>query len=343
MTTERGVFARRVGVAVAIVALAVMLAALLWAAAGVLLLLFAAILVACLLRGLADLLIARTRLSAGWALAIVVSLLLLFLAAGVALLAPHVASQVDDLSRGLGQSIQQVYAQLSHYEWGKRLIKQTPGVMELARRGDIVSRVTGIFSSTLGVLANTVIVLFIGFYLAVAPDVYTSGIVALFPPQRRERIREVMSAIAQTLRRWLVGRAFLMLSNGIFTTVGLWLLGMPLAVTLGTVAGLLNFVPNIGPIIAGVPAVLIAWTLGPTTALYVLLLYVFLQSIDGYVFTPLVQERTVSLPPALTITAQLLFGVLAGTIGLLFATPLTAAALVLVRMLYVEDVLGDKG
>ncbi len=155
-------------------------------------------------------------------------------------------------------------------------------------------------------------------------------------------MNEVLESVGETLRRWLVGRAILMVVNGVFTALGLWLLGIPLALTLGTIAGLLNFVPNIGPIIAGVPAVLIAWTLGPVPALYVLLLYIFLQSLDGYVLTPLIQQRTVALAPALTITAQLLFGALAGTMGLLLATPLTAATLVLIRKLYLEDVLDEE-
>ena len=154
-------------------------------------------------------------------------------------------------------------------------------------------------------------------------------------------MRDVLDAVGDTLRRWLVGRALLMVINGVCTAAGLWLLGIPLALTLGTIAGLLNFVPNIGPIIAGVPAVLIAWTHGPMPAFYVLLLYVALQSLDGYVLTPLIQQRTVSLAPALTIAVQVLFGVLAGTMGLLLATPVTAATLVLVRKLYLEDVLGD--
>jgi predicted PurR-regulated permease PerM len=88
--------------------------------------------------------------------------------------------------------------------------------------------------------------------------------------------------------------------------------------------------------------VLLALTQSPQQALYVLLLYVVLQSVDGYVFTPLVQKRTVALPLALTITAQVLFGVLLRATGVVFATPLAAAALVLVRMLYVEDVPGGR-
>ena len=343
MSMHRATFARRVCVAVAIATLAALLLALLWAATDVLLLLFAAILVACFFRGLANVFSDYTRVPVGWSLAIVTTLLISVLIASVWMLAPHVAAQVDDLSRGLTTSVQQLRADLMRYEWGRRALAEVPGVAELARRGNLLGRVTGIFSSTLGVLANTVLVICLGLYLAVAPTAYLAGVVRLFPKHRRPRMTEVWNAVGDTLRRWLVGRAVLMVVNGVMTAAGLWLLGIPLALTLGTIAGLLNFVPNIGPIIAGVPAVLIAWTMGPMPALYVLILYIVLQSLDGYVLTPLIQQRTVSLAPALTIAAQLLFGVLAGTMGLLLATPLTAAALVLITKLYLEDVLGDEG
>lgn len=111
---------------------------------------------------------------------------------------------------------------------------------------------------------------------------------------------------------------------------------MPIALTLGLLTGLLNFIPNFGPLIAGVPAVLIALTISPQTALYVGLLYVAVQSIDGYIFTPLVNRRSVELPPVLTITAQVLLGVLVGSMGVVLAGPLTAMLIVIVRMLYLK-------
>ena len=339
---QRATFARRVCVAVAIATFAVLVLALLWAATDVLLLAFAAILVACLLRGLANVFSDYTRVPVGWALAIVIVALLGAVTAAVWLLAPHVATQVDDLFRGIAQSVQQLHGYLAQYEWGRRLLAQVPRIAELAQRGNLVGRVTGVFSTTLGFVANTILVAFIGLYLAAAPGTYLTAAVSLFPKQRRARMRQVFEAVGETLRRWLVGRAILMVVNGVLTAIGLWVLGIPLALSLGTIAGLLNFVPNIGPIIAGVPAVLIAWTIGPTQALYVLCLYIFLQSLDGYVLTPLVQQRTVSLAPALTMTAQLLFGVLAGSMGLLLATPITAAAIVLIQKLYLEDVLGER-
>jgi predicted PurR-regulated permease PerM len=194
--------------------------------------------------------------------------------------------------------------------------------------------------AALGALVNAAIVLSVGLCLAADPRLYKSGLLRLLPPERRPRAREVLTQLGSTLRRWLVGRLVLMFVNAALTWAGLSLLGVPLALTLGLLAGLLNFVPNVGPVIAGVPAVLIALTESPQQAMYVLLLYVALQSVDSYIFTPLVQKRTVELPPALTITAQVLLGVLLGTFGVVFATPLMAAALVLVRMLYVEDVLG---
>ena len=131
--------------------------------------------------------------------------------------------------------------------------------------------------------------------------------------------------------------------NTVVTAVGLWLLGVPLALTLGLLSGLLNFIPNVGPLLAAAPALLIALTQGPTQALYVALLYLAYQSVDGYLLTPIVTQRTVAVPPAVTLLAQVLLGASAGLYGLLLASPLVAAGLVIVRLLYVEDILGDDG
>jgi predicted PurR-regulated permease PerM len=121
----------------------------------------------------------------------------------------------------------------------------------------------------------------------------------------------------------------------------LWTLGVPLALTLGILAGLFNFIPTFGPWIAAIPAVLIAFVQSPQQALYVAVLYVALQSLDGYVFTPLVDRKSVEMPPVLTIAAMLLLGVVFGFLGLLLASPLAATLLILVKMLYIEDVIGE--
>jgi predicted PurR-regulated permease PerM len=132
-----------------------------------------------------------------------------------------------------------------------------------------------------------------------------------------------------------------MLIIAVATSLGLALLGVPLALVLGIIAGLLDFIPYIGPIMAGVPAVMLALSDSPTQALYVVLLFVGLQILEGYVVLPLIERRTVSLPPALTISMQVLLGSLFGLSGIALATPLAAVVTVLVAMLYVQDVLGD--
>jgi predicted PurR-regulated permease PerM len=127
----------------------------------------------------------------------------------------------------------------------------------------------------------------------------------------------------------------------LLTVLGLWALGIPLALTLGLFAGLIKFIPNFGPILSALPPVLLALLSGPRQALWVVLLYLGIQTLESYVITPLVQQKVVSLPPVLVISAQLLAGSLFGFAGLALATPLLAVAMVLARTLYLEDVLGE--
>jgi predicted PurR-regulated permease PerM len=184
------------------------------------------------------------------------------------------------------------------------------------------------------------IILAIGFYMAVAPRVYVEGVIHLVPVTRRGRAGEVLQALGRTLRWWLFGRWISMTVVGLLTTAGLWLLGVPLALTFGLLAALLTFIPYLGPIISAIPPMLLVLVQSPMQALYVVSLYLGVQGVESYLLTPLVQQRTVSVPPALTITAQVLLGLLLGTFGVILATPLIAVTLVLVKMLYIEDVLG---
>jgi predicted PurR-regulated permease PerM len=128
-----------------------------------------------------------------------------------------------------------------------------------------------------------------------------------------------------------------MLCVGAITAAGLLVLGVPLALALGIIAGLLNFVPYLGPVLSGVPAVLIAFTQSPGDALNTLLLFVLIQNIEGYVLTPMLQRRAVSIPPALGIVAIVGLGSLFRIYGVLFGTPLLLVIMILVWMLYVED------
>jgi predicted PurR-regulated permease PerM len=191
-------------------------------------------------------------------------------------------------------------------------------------------------------IANFFIAILVAIYLASEPQTYIHGFTKLFPLGRRARVREVLAEIGETLQWWLVGKSGSMLVIGILTWIGLSIIGVPLALTLGLIAGLLSFIPNFGPILSAIPAILLAFIESPVSALYVIGLYVGIQLFESNLVTPWIERQTVELPPALTILSQLTLAVLIGGLGLVLATPVLAVIMVLVQMLYIQDVLGDK-
>ena len=270
-----------------------------------------------------------------------VTLGLLALVGGGLFLGTALGQQVDDL---LNSALRTATAATASgaARVARRLLAEFPQAgAKIAEQTDVVAKAPRVVSNVLGALAYGVVFVALGLYLAIDPGVYVRGLVRLVPRPRRARVQEVLQEVGATLGHWLVGRIVSMGIVGGITTGGLWLLGVPLAPALGFLAALAEFVPNVGPFLAFVPALLLALTESTTRALAVLLLYLGVQGFESYVLTPLVEKRAVALPPALTITAQVLMAVLVGGLGLALATPLAAAALVLVRRLYVEDTLGD--
>ena len=312
-------------------------------AIDVLLLAFAGVLFAILLRGLSDFLSTHTGMGEKWSLAATVLLLMVLVTVGAWLLIPSIAEQTDELRQTLPKSVELLEGQVKRYEWGRWMLEKAPEPAELIpRRLDLFRRITGVVSGTLGAIGIVVVVFFTGLFFAIQPRLYTEGIVKLVMIRKRDRAREVIGQIGAELQWWLIAKLTAMLFVGGLTWLGLWLLGIGMPLTLAVLAALLTFIPNLGPIIAAVPAVLIALLDGPATAVWVVVLYIAIQTIESYLLTPLLQQQAVSLPPALTITAQLVMAVFVGGIGLALATPLTVVVLVLVRSLYVQDMLGDE-
>jgi predicted PurR-regulated permease PerM len=303
---------------------------------------FAGLLVGVLLRALTGLICNNTPIPDKWAFTIVVLALLATIGGFGWLFASDIAQEMEQFREVIPASIQQLEQWMGQFSWAERVLDQAPEPEELLTgEVDVVGPVAGFFSTAVTGLTYGILILFVGFYLAVNPDLYVGGLVRLIPPPRRERAREVFNEIEITLKRWLLGQLFMMILIGTISTVGFWLLGMPLFLTLGLIIGLLEFVPYVGPFLGIIPALLVALTAGPQMVLYVLLFWVVLQSLESYVFTPLVHKRAVELPPAFTIVAQVTMGVLFGFLGLIVATPMIAISMVLVKMLYVEDVLGE--
>jgi predicted PurR-regulated permease PerM len=181
------------------------------------------------------------------------------------------------------------------------------------------------------------IVLVGGLYLAAQPALYTVGLLRLFPRYAQSSAAETLDAISVSLRNWLKGQALGMVFVGIATGMGLWLVGVPAAWAIGLVAGLAEFVPYAGIIFAGIPALVLGFGQGTDTGLWTLGVLILVQQIQGNLVMPLLQNKMVDLPPAITIFGIIAAGLLFGVAGVLLATPLTIVVLVLVRRLYLRE------
>jgi predicted PurR-regulated permease PerM len=319
----------------------VALAYLLWRGTYVLLLAFAGALLAVFLATLSDWLHKSTRIPYGWALTIVV-LLLLGIVGGITWgLANQLISQAEELSVSIPKALEQIRKDLSQEAWGRLLLRHLESTSESVGQLDLFPPISGVVSGVLSFLVAAVVILFVGIFGAAEADIYREGALHLVPTRRRQRMEEAVDAVTFNLRWWLLGQVFSMVVMWMATTLGLWLIGVPSALTLGLIAGLLELIPFIGPWVSAVPAALVALILGPYYLLLTLALYLALHLLEGYVLLPLVQRQTVLLPPALTILMQVLLGELLGLLGLILAAPLTVALMVLLKMLYIEDALGD--
>lgn len=312
-----------------------------WRASNVFFLFFLSVLFALVLRALAGWAIRWLHFPKRWALEITIAILLAAFSATGFFVAPEVQEQFGKLRDDLPRAVESLKSRLNQSQIGRMALSfgQSAGANNSA--ATFIPKAANFVSSAGAALLGVVLVAFTTVYLASDSERYVQGFLKLFPKSKRARLREVFCELGSALQRVVLGQLCLMALNGIVTGVGLWLLGVPLAFTLGLISGALNFIPNFGPIIAAIPGTLIASLQGTNTAIYVIILYFAYQNIDGYVLTPLVQKRAVSLPPALVLMAQVLFGILFGTLGVLVAVPFTAMILILVKTLYIEDLLRE--
>jgi predicted PurR-regulated permease PerM len=229
---------------------------------------------------------------------------------------------------------------LQQFQFGRYALDSLSGTfIGAGAAGGALARLA---TGTFGAVADAVIVLVVGLYFAAEPKLYRRGLIKLTPPSARHRIGAALDAVVAALKRWLLGQGVAMLAIGLMTGIGLWALGIPMALGLAILAGVLEFVPYIGPFLAAVPAVLIAFALSPLDALYVLLLYWGIQQVENWALVPLIQKWSVELPPALAILSLVIFGVLFGVPGIIVAAPLMIVVMILVQKLYIEGMLGDE-
>ncbi|PVE25531.1 AI-2E family transporter [Microvirga sp. KLBC 81] len=316
----------------------VLLALLLWKLADVLLLAFGAILVALILHASADLLVRYIHVPERWALwvasiiifGIVLGLIALFgtqMRAQFSNVVERLPFVVDNFSKNLGFGA--VSDDLSE-------------MMNNMPSGGLATRIAGIGGAVLSGLADFLLVVIAGIYIAASPTLYKQGFIKLFPIRHHERVESSLDASGQALRLWLMSQLIAMACVAVLSSLAFWFIGLPSPYALGMIAGLADFIPFLGPILGALPAVLFAFSISGEAALWTVLAVLAIQQIEGNVIFPLVARSVVSIPPALALFAILVGSILFGSLGLIFGFPLAVVAYVLVKKLYVRETLGEQ-
>lgn len=314
------------------------LALFVWRISDVLLMGFGAALVALLLHAIADPIRRRTGMREKLALAAAVLLVAAVLGGAGWLFGHELSAQFDELLRRLPRAWDSIRRTLQDYEMGRVILAsvQDPA----ASVGMFAAKLPTAAAAVSEALLNTIVVAFGGVYLAISPGVYRGGFLKLFPAAARDHVGDVVETSARALRLWLRSQLITMGIVGVLTGAGLWMAGVPAPLALGLLSGLLEFVPYIGPILAAVPGLLLALSVSPEVVLYALLVYVGVQQLESNFVLPMVQREVLKLPPALVIFSVIALGVTFGTLGWIFAAPLTVLLVVVVGKMYVREALG---
>lgn len=293
--------------------------------ASVLLLIFAGIILAVILDALTSTL--RRVLPGGHITAYSAALVCVALALSLIgfLIEPQLAAEIPKLIQRMPKAWHTLLAHLNDYALFDSVANKARQPFDWLVNN---TQMLNLVSSSFGMLANFFIVLFVGFYGAAAPGRYLHFGDRLLTATQQQRVGQLAHDLGHGLRNWLLARSLSMTVIGVATGVGLWLLGVKLAFTLGFWAGVVSFVPYIGPILGLIPAVLIAATVSLKLAVWVLLLYAAVQFVETAFMTPLIQQKAIELPPVVLIAAQLVGGVLIGPLGVLLAAPLVVCVLI---------------
>ncbi|MEJ7681813.1 MAG: AI-2E family transporter [Segetibacter sp.] len=283
--------------------------------------------------GLSGLIERKTKWKQGICLTIATLGTLLLIVLLFWLIGAKVQSQITELSDTIPATVQNAKEQLNKNPLGQKVVQKisSPKAQENAR-----SVVQTFFKTTFGVFGDIYVVLFMGIFFTVSPELYKNGFVKLVPKRGRAKAEDVLNKTGDNLKKWLKGKIFAMFVVFVLTAVGLVIIGMPMWLVLALIAGILNFIPNFGPLIAMIPAVLVALMQGPSTAAIVAGLYIAVQVSESNFITPMVQKKLINIPPALIIIAQLLISPVTGGWGLVLATPLMVIIMVVVQELYIK-------
>lgn len=319
---------------VAIVALLVGVILVARVAFNVLLMALAGSLIAVYFHGLGDVIQRFTRMQRKWAM--IISIVASFLILGILLwfMGTKIEVQIGQLSNTLPHTVSTVKAKLSHTMLGQKLLDNFSG-----RNSDkLMATVQTFFSTSFGVLGDVYIILLLGIFFTASPSLYKNGILLLVPKSKKELGKHIINRVSLSLKGWLKGMMVSVILITILIYGILSIMGIPAAMVLGLITGILELIPNIGSLLAMIPGVLLAFTISTNTGIIVALIYIIAQTIVANIVTPLLQKKIINMPPALTLISQLIMGALSGALGIILAVPLLAIIIILVDELYVKEI-----
>jgi predicted PurR-regulated permease PerM len=296
---------------------------------GLWLLMFGAVVIAVILRGLAEPLMRYGKLKDKPAVAIALIGLIAVIALTVVLFGNQLSLQIDALSREIPQAWAAIHARLDTLPIGQALQKQVDGLGQQA--GSLVSFLPGIAGNFLAAAANTFVAMIAGVILAGAPAKYRDGVIYLFPRAMQPALLDSMNTAGEALRKWFIGQFIAMVLVGSLIAIGLSILGVPSALALGLVAGLAQLVPLVGPTVSAGLGLLLAGAGGLQPAIWTFVLYTGVSQLEANIITPMVQRHMTEVPMVLILFALVGFAGLLGPIGVFFAMPLTVIMFTLVK------------
>lgn len=301
-------------------------------------LVFAAVVLAAVFDAIAGWICRISGMRRAFGLALSVIGIIALVVGAFALFGTQLANEFDTIRQTVPAAIQGLEGFLDRYGLGERARALVEGGgQDIAQ---LVSQAGGYALAATSGLADFVLVIVGAIFMAANPGVYRRGLLLLIPARAEPVAAATLDDASRGLRGWMMGQAVSSLVVGALTWGGLALLGVPASGGLAIIAGLLDIIPMVGPVIAGVPAVLLAFTVSPMTAFWTLLLFLAIQQLQGNVLQPMIQKHAVDVPPAVLLFAVLAAGLLFGFMGVLLAAPLTIVVYVLVQRVYVREILG---
>ena len=319
---------------VAIVALLVVGILIVRVAFNVLLMALAGSLIAVYFHGIGDTIQKKTNISRKLAMLISIAGTIVIISALLWFIGARIQVQVAELSNTLPHTLNTAKAKLSETPAGQQIVESVTG----DNSKKLYQTAQSFFNTGFGVLADMYIILFLGIFFTANPSLYKNGILLLVPQNKQAAGSHIMDRISLSLKGWLKGMMLSMILITVLITAGLSIIGIPVAMVLGLITGILEIIPNIGPLIAMAPGVLLSLTVSTNTAILVALLYIISQTIVANIVTPLIQKKMINLPPALTLISQLIMGALSGALGIILAVPILAILFILVDELYIKKI-----